>query len=304
MSIVKGRPPTLKEVSKVNTQEFIDQKKEMFLVQMGHEIIMKEIEMFKRNAEEKSEALKQSENRLKNDEMELKTNRDANADETAKIAEEVNKLENDKKNYENKLKLECQKRDFLESEIKKNGEVEQRLKKLEDFFDKITPKVIIADKSALRKVETIVDKDKRLTMEKNQSEMPAVTETDKTMYFKEPQQLFDIFTNIEKENLNLITEVQELEKTLDDERKSLATIKLTAEERIKKLKGNFDMHKAEMRQHEAELKIRESLHIDKDSSKNKEWLDALRSKIVEIYKSIDPKFDVKTKSTLSMLAVY
>ncbi len=275
----------------------------MFLVQMGHEIIMKEIEMFKRNAEEKSEALKQSENRLKNDEMELKTNRDANADETAKIAEEVNKLENDKKNYENKLKLECQKRDFLESEIKKNGEVEQRLKKLEDFFDKITPKVIITDKSTLRKVESVVDRDKRLALEKLQSEMPTMPEGEKTMYFKEPQQLFDIFTNIEKENLNLITEVQELEKTLDDERKSLATIKLTAEERIKKLKGNFDLHKTEMKQHEAELKIRESLHIDKDSSKNKEWLDALRSKIVEIYKSIDPKFDVKTKSTLSMLAV-
>jgi len=145
MSIVKARPPTLKEVSKVSTQEFIDQKKEMFLVQMGHEIIMREIEMFRRNAKEKEEALKQSEDRLLKDQRELSKNQDDNRKDTEKILLDVEKLESTKREFENNLKNTNQQLSSLESDIKKNNELKTRLQKLEEFFKSISPDKYIDD---------------------------------------------------------------------------------------------------------------------------------------------------------------
>ena len=292
LSIVKARPPTLKDVSKVNTQEFIDQKKEMFLVQMGHEIIKNEIALFKKNAGDTNDALKQSENKLKSDELELNKNKEVNSKESNDIAAEVDNLEKIKKAHDNNLKLESQKKDFYESEIKKNTEVEQRLQVLEDFIDKITPNSFITERQH-----------RQLEKTHNRSHSARLEEKEKPMYFTDPQQLFDIFTNLEKENLTLISEIQVLEQTLEDEKHIRANIQAMAEEKIKKLKGNLYLHKNDSEAHEPVVKIKDSLPINRDTAQTKEWLDLLKGKIIEIYKKVDPKYDYKTKSTLSMLSV-
>ena len=59
MDIVKARVPKSKELQKQTLNDFVDQKKEMFLVQMALNIIKKETGNLKDKAEKKHIALEQ-----------------------------------------------------------------------------------------------------------------------------------------------------------------------------------------------------------------------------------------------------
>ena len=102
---------------------------------------------------------------------------------------------------------------------------------------------------------------------------------DKPMYYTKPNQLFDIFTSIEKENLTLIKDVQELEQSIDIQKANLAAIKKKMEERIFKLQMTHDSHMHEMKQHDGILKSRENNYIHADSSKNSKLLEKLREQV-------------------------
>merc|ERR1712154_552042 len=64
--------------------------------------------------------------------------------------------------------------------------------------------------------------------------------TDDDMYFKDPQQLFDIFAALEKKNLFLIQNVQETEEQLDEAKQEFTEIQSQWVKKRKHLENNID----------------------------------------------------------------
>lgn len=64
--------------------------------------------------------------------------------------------------------------------------------------------------------------------------------TEPPMYFQEPQQLMDIFSALEEQNLFLIQNSQETEHTLEELRQAYKTTKLTMDARTSQLQAQID----------------------------------------------------------------
>lgn len=71
MHIAKSRVQFPREQRPQNINEFIDQKKEMFLVELANNTVKKEIEQLDHKSKRKAIALKDSANDLENDHITL-----------------------------------------------------------------------------------------------------------------------------------------------------------------------------------------------------------------------------------------
>jgi len=83
---------------------------------------------------------------------------------------------------------------------------------------------------------------------------PSDSESEDAMYFKEPDQLLDIFTNLEETNLFLIQNAQETEQTLEELKQEYAETKALMDSRTSALRSSIEEHEAQISREEVKTK--------------------------------------------------
>eukprot|EP01016_Furgasonia_blochmanni_P030525 TRINITY_DN3174_c0_g1_i13.p1 TRINITY_DN3174_c0_g1~~TRINITY_DN3174_c0_g1_i13.p1 ORF type:complete len:609 (+),score=154.52 TRINITY_DN3174_c0_g1_i13:151-1977(+) len=142
---------------KEGTLELVEQKKEMFLVEMSMGIINKEIERLKKIADDKKHALEQSEKMLQMDSEEFHTYVERNKRETELAIQKADHETKEKKAREVDIKNLTQKQTSLRADISRNEDTLVRYKEHRDFLEKLTPKDFLEYKKKKReeKIEEI-----------------------------------------------------------------------------------------------------------------------------------------------------
>lgn len=103
-NICKERVQFPKDHRSQNAYEFIEQKKEMFLVQLSHNTIKKEIDALETKIERKVKALDQSKKLLNQDEKDVRNYVEHNNENTKKIERDAEEKMKERKELEEQLK--------------------------------------------------------------------------------------------------------------------------------------------------------------------------------------------------------
>ena len=238
-----------------NMSDFVAKKREMFLVQMSLDTKKEEIRKLKEQAKLKEEALAQSEKTLEQDAIRFDTflrQNDKKSHEAIKKAEAETKKKQEKMQEIKKVKQKIQ---MVQTEMSKLKETLDLCEEYKSFLDSLTPEEWfkrIEKESAERKEARRVKRWKAKleqwktseTQKKQEEDIFAASdigndekvnknenddapkledepeasddESEDAMYFKEPDQILGIFTNLEETNLFLIQNAQETEQTLEE----------------------------------------------------------------------------------------
>lgn len=127
------------------------------------------------------------------------------------------------------------------------------------------------------------------------------SESEEPMYFKEPQQLLDIFTSLEENNLFLIQNAQETEQTLEELKQDYADTKASMDSQKSSLKSSIDEHVAQISREEAKTEtIRRSADVRGEKDAQDKLLNELHDRVLKVY--VECGFDGSSNpTTLSML---
>lgn len=126
--------------------ELLEQKKEMFLVEMTVGIIEKERETLIQKAGEKEDALKKSEDMLEKDLKEFESYKHNNKHETDQAVQKYNQEVELRKRTETEYKIKNNDLTSLKAERAKNEELIQKYLDARNFLDKLTPKEVTDQK--------------------------------------------------------------------------------------------------------------------------------------------------------------
>ncbi|KAM9326478.1 cilia- and flagella-associated protein 100 [Gastrophryne carolinensis] len=128
--------------------------------------------------------------------------------------------------------------------------------------------------------------------DKNVSENPLSSDDDEepTLYFTDPQQLLDIFSELEEQNLSLIQNSQETEEALEEIKHTITTTEEKMESETQQLKDQIVQLKASIAQEEEraadlELKSRVFSFGQYKSEDQDKMLTSLSSKVEEVYRA-------------------
>ncbi|XP_055881310.1 cilia- and flagella-associated protein 100-like isoform X3 [Biomphalaria glabrata] len=153
------------------------------------------------------------------------------------------------------------------------------------------------------------DKDKKLDeMEETALNMNDIEDSDEELdlYFTDPQQLLEIFAELEEQNLSLIQNSQETEEALEEMKHTIKATKIKMETETKTLKEQIDRLQAEIQKEEAkaaDLKIKAKMFNYgefKADDDQEQRLAELNKKVEEVYRSCIGDNEANI-STLQML---
>jgi hypothetical protein len=204
--------------TKENLHDFIAKKSEMFLVQYALGVKRQEMQKLEEIAQGEEQTILDDEKALEEDAAKfdafLKEN-DKNSVEAIKRAEAETKGKLEKIQDIKKLNVHIMN---IKSEMSKNEDQLKDLQRYKHFLDLLTPD----DSTAVP--ATGAEKGKDLNLRNLAHSASADRETEDwedigdkpLLYFKSPQQLLDLFAELEENNLSLIQNCQETEETLED----------------------------------------------------------------------------------------
>eukprot|EP01086_Lenisia_limosa_P013375 TRINITY_DN4245_c0_g1_i1.p1 TRINITY_DN4245_c0_g1~~TRINITY_DN4245_c0_g1_i1.p1 ORF type:complete len:498 (-),score=136.81 TRINITY_DN4245_c0_g1_i1:219-1712(-) len=223
--------PTLTEAAAANDRrreqenlaEFLQKKREMFLVQYSLGVKRDEMRKLEERAQLREAALRKKEKMLEEDATRfdafLKEN-DMKAVEAIKRAETETKAKLDKAQDVKKLKSQIM---TLTAEMSKADELLTDCKKYKVFLDNLTPREWLeqhrkkpaADERVSSRLSSL-----RIDDNNEEGEVSNIEQLDETedipMYFVDPNQLLETFAALEERNLFLIQNAQETEQALED----------------------------------------------------------------------------------------
>ncbi|KAK0043339.1 coiled-coil domain-containing protein 37 [Biomphalaria pfeifferi] len=145
-------------------------------------------------------------------------------------------------------------------------------------------------------------------MEETALNMNDIEDSDEELdlYFKDPQQLLEIFAELEEQNLSLIQNSQETEEALEEMKHTIKATKIKMETETKTLKEQIDRLQAEIQKEEAkaaDLKIKAKMFNYgefKADDDQEQRLAELNKKVEEVYRSCIGDNEANI-STLQML---
>lgn len=144
MHIAKSRVQFPRESRPQNINEFIDQKKEMFLVELSYNTIKEEIKDLDLKKNRKGDALKESSSQLEKDNQKLIMFIETDNLTTQERQREADKAMVDRKSAENQIKKLEAKIQQIKSDIDKNidllGGYEEHKDFLFKIFEKLSPR--------------------------------------------------------------------------------------------------------------------------------------------------------------------
>eukprot|EP00106_Octopus_bimaculoides_P017341 XP_014784783.1 PREDICTED: coiled-coil domain-containing protein 37-like [Octopus bimaculoides] len=112
------------------------------------------------------------------------------------------------------------------------------------------------------------------------------------LYFTTPQQVLDIFSELEEQNLTLIQNTQETEETLEDIKQSFEANRKKMEKETWSLKDQIEKTKVKIQEEEemaADLEMKVKLFSasgNMQSADQNSMLDELNKKVEEVYRGI------------------
>ncbi|XP_040214930.1 cilia- and flagella-associated protein 100 [Rana temporaria] len=345
-----------RQVQRESLHEFIDKKKEMFLLQYSLIVKRDEIQKLEAMAAAEEMKLEKAEQFLEEDAVRfdefLKQN-DRNSVEALKQADKETKLKmeqvaqikshtaqmitikSDISKCEEILKEYLMYKEFLfrlspkewrEEVLKKKKKKQQRKKSLapvskekekQDSETKVSTSPIPGRKSESHssgKISLSRDsgRDPRLSSRQSvktagskklsnasyhaedksvsESQISSDSEEEPELYFTDPQQLLDIFSELEEQNLSLIQNSQETEEALEEIKHTIATTEEKMENETQQLKDQIAHLKASISQEEEratdlELKSRVFAFGQYKSEDQDKMLTSLSSKVEEVYRA-------------------
>ena len=151
-------------------------------------------------------------------------------------------------------------------------------------------------KAAEVAVQRVVIRDEDVSTDEETEE-----ERELPVYFKEPQQLLDIFTALEESNLFLIQNSQETEEALEELKVKFSETKTRMDAETVGLKAQIDTLRSSIRLEEDKGKaLTERSGRNTGAHEQESTLSRLNSTVVEVYRAIFSEVD-NSLSTLMML---
>jgi len=322
---------------KENMSDFIAKKRDMFLIQMSLDTKRAEIQKLEEKAQMKEDALRKSEQMLEEDAMRfdafLKEN-DRKAHDALKRADLETKEKQEKVLEIKKLNAEISK---VENEMSKYEEQLLACMKYKEFLDSLTPQEH-KDKVAKRKAERAKARAARAAAggsaasarrssassagdekENGASSASAAaagvsaaaaaasgggdsdSDDDDAMYFERPEQLLEIFAQLEERNLFLIQNVQETEEALDELHNKFQETKAQMEEKTQGLHASIADLRAKIRhENEKAAALRRRASASSVAGTQQKLLAGLSEKVAQVYSACGLDPDTQT-DTLDML---
>lgn len=342
-----------KQVQRESLHEFIDKKKEMFLLQYSLTVKRDEIQKLEAMAAAEEMKLEKAEQFLEEDAVRfdefLKQN-DRNSVEALKQADKETKLKMEQVAL---IKSHTAQMMNIKSDISKCEEILKEYLMYKEFLFRLSPKEwkeeVLKKKKQRKKSLPLVSKEKekqdsetkvstspipgrkseshssgkislsrdsgrdpRLSSRQSmktagskkmsnasyQAEDKSVSESlissdseeEPELYFNDPQQLLDIFSELEEQNLSLIQNSQETEEALEEIKHTIATTEEKMENETQQLKDQIAHLKASIAQEEEratdlELKSRVFAFGQYKSEDQDKMLTSLSSKVEEVYRA-------------------
>ena len=128
-----------------------------------------------------------------------------------------------------------------------------------------------------------------------------LSDTDPPMYFKEPEQLLDIFTTLEEQNLFLIQNSQETEQALEELKQTFRRTKSEMDSKTSALSKNIKVLESQiLKEREKAAALRKRAKASTGEDGQKDLLEKLEEKVRYVYEKCG--FNAESKpSTLTML---
>lgn len=280
---------------KENMADFIAKKRDMFLIQMSLDTKRQEIQKLEEKAQMKEDALRKSEMMLEEDAMRfdafLKEN-DRKAHDALKRADMETKEKQEKVIEIKKLNQEISK---VDNEMSKYEEQLNACLKYKSFLDNLTaPEHFEAMKA--RKEARKQEKLKARQSQNQKSTLDDISSDDEDeMYFKRPEQLLEIFAQLEERNLFLIQNVQETEEALEELKQKYQDTERQMEEQTKKLHNNIADLKEKIRiESEKAEQLKKRTEGKEKAGNQQKLLQGLSDKVKEVYAKCG--FDADTQT--------
>ncbi|KAJ3000684.1 Coiled-coil domain-containing protein 38 [Globomyces sp. JEL0801] len=253
-----------RHLGKENLHDFIAKKREMFLVHYALGVKrdeMKKLEMIAQREEQK----------LIDDEKALE-------EDAAKF--DAFLKENDKNSVEA----------IKKSDMTKNEDQLRDLQRYRQFLDKLTPtEFLVSKKKEKNDNDQTNTKPDESKLEEPPHEDDLLDSDTPLIYFKSPEQLLDIFAELEENNLALIQNCQETEETLEELKAKIleTTAKMENEtanlnQQIEFLNAAIDKEEEKAKMLEERAKMFTSGVVGGDSQEK--LLEDLNHKVKEVYR--------------------
>jgi hypothetical protein len=298
--------PGDRHFTKENLHDFIAKKREMFLVQYALGVKRQEMQKLEEIAQGEEQTILDDEKALEEDAAKfdafLKEN-DKNSVEAIKRAEAETKGKLEKIQDIKKLNVHIMN---IKSEMSKNEDQLKDLQRYKYFLDLLTPDDGTAATAASAK------NGKDLNLRKLQSANRGEETEDwedigdkPLLYFKSPQQLLDLFAELEENNLSLIQNCQETEETLEDLKEKIRETEDRMTKETQSLKQQIDfLNEAIGKEEEKAKSLEERSKMfsagQVGSESQEKLLDELNHKVKEVYRRCIGDSDANL-STLQML---
>lgn len=310
---------------KENMKEFIQKKREIFLVQMSLDTKRAEIRKLEDRTFQREEALRKSEEMLEEDTMQfdafLKQN-DEKVQEAIKNAELQMKLKQDKVAEIKKLNGVIA---MLRSDVNKLEEALEDCKKYKDFLIHLSPKQWL-DEQALVRRELILELKEKKAKERMDKAVPqkeqkgvgwaflgdddheddeddseVEDQLEEKIYFEQPGQLLEIFGQLEGENLALMQQSQDTEDALESLQTKFKVTRSKNEAKTTSLRSQLkELELSIQNEEERHKTLQTQSTINVDDEKHKVSFEQIAAQVIEIYGRCGLDYDISL-STIQML---
>lgn len=298
-----------RRIEKEDINSYIVKKREMFLVQYSLGVKRDEISKLEEIAKAEEQKLVTAEKYLEDsanmfDDF-LKEN-DKNSVEAIKKSEAATKAKLDKVAEIKRINAQIM---AIKSEISRNEDQLSELLLYKEFLDALAPPEWIEEREKKNQAKQRV-RISSSRMSNRSLNSPSVTgelatrsplvtiqrdyeiddlDEDATdLFFTDPQQLLDIFSELEEQNLSLIQNSQETEETLEEMRQTRAVTEQKLNKETASLKRQIDslqtaIEREEEKGNDLEIKSKMFYYGEFNAEDQEMMLDALNKKVTEVY---------------------
>ncbi|KAL9643335.1 hypothetical protein ABK040_014790 [Willaertia magna] len=305
MSSVKAKEKEVKK--KENMADFIEKKRQMFLIQMSIDTKNFEIKKLDKKATKREQKLLQLEQELKQQTQafdDFLALNDIRAVEAIKKAEDETKAKQAKQNEIKKLNARIA---AINTDIAKLDEQLENCRRYKEFLDKLTPP------EEIKRIQEMKRKKKEERLKSNKSSSSSTNnsfrerneeekiETKLTviapienqesddefdedeMYFTKPEQLLNIYSELEENNLFLIQNTEEIQEQLEEIQKVYRETKKKMTAEAENLQSQIDSLNEQIEIEQQKLKAISERQMTNNDQECEEKLKILAEKIKEIY---------------------
>ncbi|KAF0979301.1 hypothetical protein FDP41_001644 [Naegleria fowleri] len=289
---------------KENVGDFIEKKKQMFLLQMSIDTKKFEVKKLEKKAQKREQKLFQMEQELKQQTQafdDFLALNDIRAVEAIKKAEEETKAKQSKQNEIKKLNARAA---AINTEIAKLDEQLENCRRYKEFLDSLTPKEELmkmnekknSKKNKNQGTSKIASKNSSNDDEKPETKMTQIASIDGgedddeddddeaiEMYFKKPEQLLNIYSELEESNLILIQSTEDIQEQLEEVQKIYKETKKKMNAEAENLQLQIDSLNEQIEMEQERLKTVSERHSANNDQDGEEKLKTLSDKIKEIY---------------------